>query len=242
MVGFLSLQSDKKNDILAGACAALTLIKPQAVYLFAAAVILWALYARRYKIILGLAGAVIGCTLLAAAVNPTVLQDYLRAVTTHSPSDYGTPTIGAWLRHFVVGWDAFWPQYIPAGFGLGWLVVYFVKNRSRWLWRERLPILLLVSAITVAFGWTYDQVVLLLVSISAFTILLNQAKPAQIAIYAGLYAALQLLLLLFLFRLNDFWTIWFSPALLLWYTASLRAAGRQAIFSRQAVTPGNPAG
>jgi hypothetical protein len=69
-----------------------------------------------------------------------------------------TPTLGGLLRH-ISGFPAM--QYLPLGIATLWFVFYWVRWRRDWVWRYRLPSLLLVSMVATSYAWFFDQVILL---------------------------------------------------------------------------------
>ena len=47
---------------------------------------------------------------------------------------------------------------LPGLLALGW---YWNKHSRQWQWRDRLPAVLTLSVLTAAYGWPFDEVVLL---------------------------------------------------------------------------------
>ena len=52
-------------------------------------------------------------------------------------------------------------QFAPTLPGIIALAWYWRKYRKDWQWRERLPVVLTLSILTAAYGWPFDEVVLL---------------------------------------------------------------------------------
>ncbi len=160
IVGFLEFER-RGWDWLAGAALLLPAIKPQLVYLFGLAVLLWAVDRRRWRVLLGGALTALAALGIAAAFNPHVLEQYRYALA-NPPSVNVTPTIGAMLR-LAFGAEHTWLQFLPTVVGMIWLPFFWLKHRRMWSWGEQAPILLFASFLTTAYGaWVFDLVVLLL--------------------------------------------------------------------------------
>ncbi len=146
---------------LAGAASVLLAIKPHLSYLFWIALLLWMIERRRWAVFAGgvLAGlAAIGVALLC---NPAVLGQYWYTFSNQPPAQYRSPTLGMALR-LLLGEDQFRLQFLALVPGLLWLAFYWRRHRQDWDWSERLPMLLLVSLLTAAYGaWLFDLVLLL---------------------------------------------------------------------------------
>jgi hypothetical protein len=170
VVGFMRYER-KGRDWLAGAFLALLAIKPHLLYLAEIAILLWAVSRRRWRIVGGAAAALLAAMLIALASNPQVIGQYLAATAADSPLVWATPTFGSLLRT-IFGFEVRWLQFVPMGPGIVWLALYGRRRglarsetsqsgKAGWLWASQMPLLLLVSVTTTAFGWSFDQVVLL---------------------------------------------------------------------------------
>lgn len=221
-VGFLCFAGTSRWR-LAGAFAALLTAKPHLLYLFWAALLLWTLDRRNVRAAFGVAAAILAGTAISLAFNPRLIQDYLFAVQTYPPADWATPTLGGTLR-WLMGSDAFWLQFVPAGCGLVWLFVYWRRHKDDWDWRAHMPVLVLVSVVTAAYGWTYDQVVVLVAAIPVVVWLQSDARlQTRIAVLGGYFAlSLAHLALVNFARLSEFWFMWLAPGWLIWYVVAQR--------------------
>jgi hypothetical protein len=159
IVGFLCLEK-RGWDGWAGALLALAAIKPQLLYLFGLAVVLWAVDRRRWRVLAGGAAMAVAATGVAWLFNRSVLSDYGYAVA-HPPSENITPTLGAVLR-LIWGAEHTWLQFVPSLVGVGWLCWYWARRRRTWSWDQQAPMLLLMSFLTTAYGaWVFDIPILL---------------------------------------------------------------------------------
>ncbi len=209
---------------LAGAAAALLAIKPHLVYLFWPAVLLWAAERRRWALLAGGALAGLAATAVPLLCNPDVLGQYLHTFTSRPPEQYPSPTLGTLLRlragedgGLVLDKERFWLQFVPLLPGLLWFAWYWLRHRREWDWDERLPMLLLVSALTSPYGaWPFDLVVLLVPVLRVAARLDREGpRPAWKAARAYHLAVNGLALALVALTLDYIWFIWMTPALLL---------------------------
>lgn len=224
IVGFLRY-TRLRRDGLAGAYLALIAIKPHLLYLVWPALALWAMQTRRWRAPAGAALTLLAATTIALAANPRVIGQYLAATAADSPLVWATPTFGSLLRT-LFGFDRRWLQFVPLAPGLIWLLLYWRRCRNAWEWPAAMPLLLLVSTTTTAFGWSFDLVVLTpAILVVARRLLATGLSPRALLLvlaYVGFNAAAWSLY----GRVTDFWQLWLSPALLIWY---LGAAGLAAM-------------
>jgi hypothetical protein len=206
------------RDTAAGAAIVLLAIKPHLSYLFWIALILWIGRQRRWGVLGG--GLLAGAAALGVALlfNPAVLGQYWHTFTSQPPAQYRSPTLGTVLR-LLLGEEQFRLQFLAMLPGLVWFVPYWLRHRQHWDWNERLPMLLLVSLLTAAYGaWPFDLVLLLVPVVQMAATMRRSwllASGAYLAIN-GLAAA-QLA-----GEVEYFGFIWMTPALLLAYVGLQR--------------------
>ncbi len=75
---------ERRWDYTAGACLALTTIKPKMVFMLIPLLLLWALTQRRWKVITGFGGALLFLTVAAMLFVPTWLQDFYSGLFAYS--------------------------------------------------------------------------------------------------------------------------------------------------------------
>ena len=220
MAGFLYFYN-KKRLWLAGGCLSLLLVKPHILYLVLIAVVLWSLYEKELRIILGAGITLAIATLVTWVVNPDVIQQYLFAAVNYPPEDWATPTIGG-ITRLLIGTQHFWLQFIPTLVGLLWISIYWYHRRLAWSWLEQAPLIILVSILTAAYGWTSDHSASLIPILQIF-ILLLLVQDKKRSWYLVLISYLVIEILLFVPFGNQIWNFWLAPSLLLWYLVSRRA-------------------
>jgi hypothetical protein len=174
VVGFL--EWEESRPWLAGAALVLASVKPQLMYLFGVAVLVWALDQRRWRVLLGGGLAVAGATGLALWRNPAVLQQYGFALA-HPPWGNITPTWGSLLR-LMFGPERTWLTFVPTAVGLAWLPFYYARHRRHWDWSDHGLVVLFVSFLSTSYGaWVFDLVVLLVPIVRAAVWVARQADP-----------------------------------------------------------------
>jgi hypothetical protein len=177
------------RDALAGAFLALTTIKPHVVHLVWVVALYWMVAGKRWRFAAGVA-AVLGPSVVAlAAFWPRALIGY-RAVLEHPPLHYMPPTLAAVLRLLVDPANARIQVVVPmviALAALAWLIV----RQPAIDWRTWLGPVLLVSVPTAAYGWCFDQTVLLIpyLAIVAWLVRPASGSLARKTLVAAILAA-----------------------------------------------------
>jgi hypothetical protein len=216
LVGFLYFIQHRKY-LLAGVFISLLTVKPHILYLFFLAVILWTIDQRKWRVIVGIFLSLLLMTAITWIANPKVLNQFIFALIHTPPADLATPTIGGLLR-FIFGVEKFWLQFLAPLLGVIWLLIYWIRKRKTWNWLEEAPILILVSTLTAAYGWSWDQTVSIVAIIQIAVLLIPFAiRPTSVLISIS-YLTINLLLLTM--RVNQFWTFWLAPTLLIFYLAA----------------------
>ena len=204
----------KKKGWLAGLSVGLLFIKPHTLFLFLAVYALWCLKTRNWSYIGGTLLALTGATLIAVAVNPLVLGQYIQAMPLITLNIFFPATWGTLLR-MIFGQDKFWLQYIPPVLGLVWLLWYWWKNRKTWEWIDHLPLLIFVSAITTAYGWVCDQTVIVLPMIGMSVVFFQGKWTSKKAIIVGVYILINCVAAFL--RVLQVYFFWLSAAYLILY-------------------------
>jgi hypothetical protein len=217
VAGFLYYQREGK-PWQAGMLAALTVVKPHLLYLFWIALILWSWRRRRWTELVAATGVVLAGTAVAMAFNPSVVGQYIQGALHDAPIWWHTPTLGGALRG-LLGPEKSWLQFAPMLLGTGWLLARWRGSRGNWCWPDEMPLLLVVSVITAAYGWTFDQVVLLVMILSSVHLLSESSAriPAIALMVAGIAINFVALGLRRAFTDAGFW--WLAPSWLVWYMA-----------------------
>jgi len=216
VVGFLYFTSQRRF-LLAGVALSFLLVKPHLGYLFLLAVGLWTLSERVWPVIWGFIGAVLISILVAWIPNQNVISQYLFAISNFPPLVMATPTLGGIMR-LLVGIEHAWLQFLPPLIGSFWFLIYWYRNRKSWDWISQAPILIIISIVTAAYYWSFDQAVLLIAIIQVFAIL----SVRKLDYISGLIIFVYILIDIFdlISPPNEILLWWLAPSLLLWYLAS----------------------
>jgi hypothetical protein len=216
LVGFLVFIDMPGKAWIAGAFAVIASVKPQVLYLFFIAFLLWSIFNKKWSALIGLITFVSILNIIILIIDPQIMSQYFQGITNNAPTAWATPTIGTYLRLFFNPTE-FLLVFIPPLFGTFWLIIFWIKKKSVWNWKSEMPVILFVSTITSAYIWTYDLVVLLIPLLLAFIWLLGEKNRWITAIFVIIYVAIDLLYLKLHLISDDLKFIWFAPILFLWY-------------------------
>jgi hypothetical protein len=229
VIGFLHFIGKKKN-LIAGIFIFLATIKPNLLFLFWFALLLWVMEHRRWSVLLGMGLAVLISLVFPLWLNPAVMAQYLYTApnTPNFLFDAAAPTLATALRLWVAP-EKIWLKFIPPVVGTLWLFLYWAKHHRKWEWREDMPLLLLMSLVTATYAWEYDQVVFLLPIIQVTHWLFqhegNWKGLAVVTCYVGINCVAFSLPFIFP-MINAFWYFWMPSAFLLWYWMAIRVFSR----------------
>jgi len=158
LVGYLWFER-KGSPYFAGAALALTTAKPHLVYLVWLALLLWSTKKRDIRILAGATISILTALIAALILDHEAISQYVALAR----SDYiWTYTAGAGgiLRSWL-GPDKRLLQFVPMLPGLAALAYLWLRHESDWDWLAQMPLLLTISVLTSAYGWPFDEVVLL---------------------------------------------------------------------------------
>lgn len=228
LVGFLSVADQLafpsvgqarswRAQVFAGCMIALIAIKPQLLFLFWLALLLWCVQHRNWLVVITAVLILVLASIFPLIFNPKVIAQYFHNMAVYPLSDWASPTIGAYLRLFWIGTDKFWPQFLPSMLGGLWFIGYWYKHHSSWSWINQLPLLIFVTALTTPYAWTYDLIILLPALIQASIWLVTKKIVWSTYLLGSLLLAISILDLVLHTKLDEFWFIWLTPVLLIWY-------------------------
>jgi hypothetical protein len=215
-VGFLYF-INKKSDFWAGVLASLVFAKPQLLYLFIVAVIMWSISLHRYRVLIGMVVALIASLSVVWIIDPRIISQYIYSMRFYPLEIWMTSTLGAYLR-LLLGPEKYYLQYIPSLIGVAWFMVYWIRHHKSFDWITNLPLIVPISLVTSAYGWTFDSAVCVL-SVIQITVLFdfNQWTFRKIIIFIS-YWSINLLSAFLSVSQNWFW--WLPSFLLIWYLLS----------------------
>jgi hypothetical protein len=158
VAGFLYSVS-RGRDFLAGAFLALTTVKLHVLYLLWIVLVWWVVRERRWRVVAGFGALLLATIAILTLLWSGWLTGY-RAAMANPPLYWSTPTLGGMLRIWVFS-DTPRAQFLPPFvFGLA-VLGYLLVARPSLEWPAIMSPLLLASVPTAAYGWSFDQIVLL---------------------------------------------------------------------------------
>ena len=157
VVGFLFFLQ-REQPVAAGVSLALTTIKPHLVYLTLPIIFLYLIWQRQWRTLVAFGAVLLGSTVVAFLLRPTFLADYVQGTTSGNLFDWETATIVTYVS-LQMGWQ--WVRLIGVGL-LPVAIGVWLYYRHRWPLLFVVETAVLLSIITMPFGWSYDYVLLLL--------------------------------------------------------------------------------
>jgi hypothetical protein len=224
----LFLYFHRTRPFLAGAALLLCSLKPHLFFAFGAALLLWSITNRTYRVLGGLAAALLASCALSYALDKNAWAQYSQMMHAGGALNEAVPTLSVAFR-FLVDRHAVWLQFAPTAAACLWALAYFWNRRARWNWMDHGLLLLLVGSVCTPFGWFTDESMLLPAVLAGLYSALDARRSIwPLAVIAGaalleLFAGTQITTPYFL---------WTPPAWLAWY---LYATGR---FSGQSAANG----
>lgn len=195
--------------LAAGMTTVLLAIKPHLLYLVGFAIIVWWSRSRDKRFLSGvvLAGAV-SC-LVPVVFNPHVYAEYLQLDRWELLRDYSSSTLGAALRLVSGEIDRFRLQFIPMIPGVAYLAArLWSKRLEAWDWEREMPMLVAVSVATAAYGWVFDQVLLLVTAIPMIVVSIRE-RGWRLAVVVGFGTATTIATFYLASQdVNYFWYFW----------------------------------
>lgn len=225
VTGFLVLTAERRW-LLAGACLPLVAIKPQLLHLFWIAILVWVAREGCWRVLLGAVGSAVALVLIATALDPAVVPQFFW-MATHEAPQAPASTLGTALRFAVAratGEERFWLQFVPPALSLAWFLPYAARRRDRWDWRADAAPVLVVSLLTTAYGWIYDQIVLLVPIVQLAALVARSERPRDHLPLAAGYVAINVAILAMnVGGADPFWYIWVPFAFGGWWWVGRRS-------------------
>jgi hypothetical protein len=213
IAGFLHFEKRKKF-VPAGAFLFLAALKPHLVFLAWAALLCWSIRARTIRTIAALCSITALASLVAALLDHSIFSQYFNLMNSGVIEEV-TPTVSGWLR-LLLGRQ--YPlQWLPALLAFGWFFFHWGSFEGQWQWPDEMPMLLLLSVLTIWYGWFFDQVVLLPCVFRATAWAMRGRRGRLIGIAASFLIINAAVLVLILEHRTAFWYAWTVPAWFLLY-------------------------
>ncbi len=189
VVGFLAFYRQGK-DVASGLALTLTTFKPHLVYLVVPILLFQSFRQKRWGVSSGFFGLLVLSTAVAFILRPNVVADYLQGTTAGNLLGWETATFVTYLS-LKTGW--LWVRLLAVGLLPMALVAWFYWG-EKWNLAKVTQVGILMSLITMPFGWSYDFVLLLLPLTQMLVWLITKHLPDRERVFfavvlLGIYGA-----------------------------------------------------
>lgn len=213
IAGFLHFEKRKKLA-LAGAFLFLAALKPHLVFLVWVALLCWSIRARTMRTMAALGSMTALASFVAAFLDHAIFSQYFNLMNSGVIEEV-TPTVSGLVR---LSLGRYYPlQLLPALLALVWFFFHWRRSESRWQWPDEMPMLLLISILTISYSWFFDQVVLLPCVFRAAAWAMTGRRGMWMGIAAPFLGINAAALVLILEHRTTFWYAWTVPAWFLLY-------------------------
>jgi hypothetical protein len=152
----LFLRLHHTRPFLAGASLWLCALKPHLFLPFAAALALWIVISRSYKVVAGAVAALAASCAIATLIDPASWTAYTAMMRAPNIEKEFIPCLSDALRIWI--WpQATWLQFLPAALACLWAIWYFWTRRRTWNWVTNGSPLMLASIVAAPYCFLYDQ-------------------------------------------------------------------------------------
>lgn len=207
----------KDRPLAAGACAALTALKPHLLAGFGVLLLVDAI-TRKGRAALAAGVGVIALSLgLAVLANPGVVEQFVAAVRDPGPEavplhGWTLPVPAFWLR-VSIDPEQFWIQFVPCAVACVALVAWRLWLGTRWDWNRAMPLVVTVSVLTTPYGGCiFDLPVLLVPAVWCAARLASAERFGLLAVFLAGQAGVTAVSLATPGALHAYW--WVAPAAL----------------------------
>ena len=216
LAGFLHF-TQKEKPLAAGACAALTALKPHLLAVFGVLLIADVLTRRGQAALASGVLFIVAALGVAVFANPLVITQFIDAVRNPAEgatrlSDWALPVPAYWLRMKITP-AQFWVQFVPCALACAGFLAYRFWKGNDWSWPRMLPLVVAVSVLTTPYGgWIFDLPVLLVVVVWAAVQLVSAQRWVFAVAFVVAQAAITAASFAWPGGLHDYW--WVAPAAL----------------------------
>jgi Glycosyltransferase family 87 len=212
LLGITGFLHSEKHDrlIWAGVFLFLVALKPHLVFLLWIALLLWSLRTRSARTLAAFATVAAVASAIALAIDPSIFAQYFNFFRRDQLLAEVTPTLSGMLGA-AIG-HSYFLRSLPELLALAWFLFYWRRIRVRWDWRWELPLLLIVSLLTISYGWFFDQIILLPCAFQAAAWLARSSRLVSVILAALYLVTNAAVLALITMHRTTFWYVWTVPA------------------------------
>lgn len=156
----LFLRFHASRPFLAGVSLWFWMLKPHLLLPAIAVLVAWILVRRSYRIVAGLAVALIASSALTLIVDSHAFSEYLGMIGSSGYEREAIPVLSALLRTLLTP-NLMPLQFAPAAAACTWALVYFWRCRRTWNWQSHGILLLPVSLLVAPYAFLNDHVVVI---------------------------------------------------------------------------------
>lgn len=156
----LFLRLHQRHPFAAGLSLWLCALKPHLFLPFGAALLVWIVMTRAYRLISGSVVALAFSSWVAWHFDPAIWTQYSQMMHSAGLEHEFIPCLGVAFR-FALHRQAMWLQYVPAALASLWAVRFYWTNRVAWDWQTHGALLMLVSILCSPYAWMSDQALLI---------------------------------------------------------------------------------
>lgn len=167
LTGFLWFER-KGSYGAAGLCLALAAIKPQLLFLFWLALMLWSWRKQEWRVIASFVAGIAAMSGAALLPRGAIFGDYWQLLQTGYMRVWAS-AFGSLLRFPFRTTASFPLQFVAPALGLVWFGFYWRRHGGKWEWQERMPMVVTMSVLTTCYGWTFDEVLLIIPIVAVAT-------------------------------------------------------------------------
>jgi hypothetical protein len=208
----LFLRLHRTRPFAAGLSLWLCALKPHLFLPFGVVLLAWVLVSRSYRLLAGVAVAIIASCAAAFCLYPAAWTHYLEMMRAPAVEKEFIPCLSDSLR-FGLNPQAAWLQYLPAAVGCAWALGYFWRRRQAWNWMKDGSLLMLVSIFAAPYCWLYDQALAIPALLQGayatrarplLAVLALASIPIEVELVCGI-------------RITSALYLWTAPTWLAWY-------------------------
>ncbi len=150
------LKAYRQRPFIAGACLAPMVLKPHIFLPFACVLIVWIIFERHWKIVLGFMSAVSLSLALSVWLDPRCWQQYSETMAHVGVINLPIPCLSSYLRRLM---KASSPsvQFFPSAVACVLAIAYYLKKRRAWSWEYHGALLLALGPVTAPYSWSWDE-------------------------------------------------------------------------------------
>lgn len=214
----LFLEFHQSRPFLAGAALLPFATKPHLILPFFLVLLVWSVFRKNYRVILGGISAMAANILLITWADPHAWSQYRAMMGEIRPMGLFIPAWSVMFR-VMINQDWVWLQFVPVTLGSVWALWYFWTRRAEWKWTEQGLLLLLVSVVFAPYAWFYDEAILLPAMLAS----LFRAEESERSLAPfGLIALAALLEVMWRVDIAAKYYLWTAPAWFAWYLFAMR--------------------